>query len=83
MRFGSIFHYVKQVQALATEEISAVFVADLFDWITMLDSKTLLRSSEIDGGNVLWQEDISDLTALLEQLEENNFGKQSCGAGKL
>ena len=38
---------------------------------TMLDSNTLLRSSKIDGGHVLWQEDIIDITALLEKLEEN------------
>lgn len=37
----------------------------------MLDNHTLLRSSKIDGGYVLWQEDITDLTALLEKLEEN------------
>ena len=37
----------------------------------MLDRNTLLRSSRIDGGYVLWQEDISDITALLEKLEEN------------
>ena len=37
----------------------------------MLDNNTLLRSSKIDGGYVLWQEDITDLTALLEKLEEN------------
>lgn len=36
-----------------------------------LDKHTLLKSSKIDGGYVLWQEDISDITALLEQLEEN------------
>ena len=38
---------------------------------TMLDSYTLLRSSKIDGGHVLWQEDITDITALLGKLEEN------------
>ncbi len=37
----------------------------------MLDHNTLLRSSRISGGYVLWQEDISDLTAVLEKLEEN------------
>ena len=37
----------------------------------MLDNNTLLRSSKIDGGYVLWQEDITDITALLEKLEEN------------
>ena len=38
---------------------------------TMLDSNTLLRSSKIDGGHVLWQEDITDIIVLLEKLEEN------------
>lgn len=38
---------------------------------TMLDNNTLLRSSKIGGGHVLWQEDITDITALLERLEEN------------
>ena len=37
----------------------------------MPDRRTLIRSSRIDGGYVLWQEDISDITALLEKLEEN------------
>ena len=36
-----------------------------------LDHNTLLRSSKINGGHVLWQEDITDITALLEKLEEN------------
>lgn len=37
----------------------------------MLDHNTLLRSSKINGGHVLWQEDVADITALLERLEEN------------
>ena len=37
----------------------------------MLDNNTLLRSSNIPGGCVLWQEDITDLTAVLQKLEEN------------
>jgi hypothetical protein len=37
----------------------------------MLDNNTLLRSSRINGGHVLWQEDITDITALLAKLEEN------------
>lgn len=37
----------------------------------MLDNNTMLRSSKINGGYVLWQEDITDLTAMLEKLEEN------------
>ena len=36
-----------------------------------LNKDTLLKSSRIDGGYVLWQEDITDITALLERLEEN------------
>ena len=35
------------------------------------DNNTLLRSSKIPGGHVLWQEDITAITALLEKLEEN------------
>lgn len=38
---------------------------------TMLDRNTLLRSCRINDGHVLWQEDITDITALLEKLEEN------------
>lgn len=36
-----------------------------------LDKNTLLKSSRIDGGRVLWQEDITDITAVMERLEEN------------
>ena len=36
-----------------------------------LDNNTLLRSSKIPGGHVLWQEDITDITALFQKLEEN------------
>ena len=36
-----------------------------------LDHNTLFKSSKIPGGHVLWQEDITDITALLEKLEEN------------
>lgn len=36
-----------------------------------LNKNTLLKSSRIDGGYVLWQEDIADITAVLERLEEN------------
>ena len=35
------------------------------------DKNTLLKSHRISGGHVLWQEDIAEITALLEQLEEN------------
>lgn len=36
-----------------------------------LDNNTLLRSSKIPGGHVLWQEDITDISAVLQKLEEN------------
>lgn len=36
-----------------------------------LDRNTLIKKSPIDGGYVLWQEDVSDIADLLEQLEEN------------
>ena len=36
-----------------------------------VDKNTLLKSHRITGGHVLWQEDITDITALLERLEEN------------
>lgn len=36
-----------------------------------LDQNTLLKSHPIDGGFVYWQEDITDIAALLRQLEEN------------
>ncbi len=36
-----------------------------------LDRNTLLKSSPIPGGHVLWVEDITAITALLEKLEEN------------
>lgn len=36
-----------------------------------LDKNTLLKRSGINGGTVFWQEDITELTAVLEELEEN------------
>lgn len=36
-----------------------------------LDKNTLLKSHPIEGGHVLWQEDITDIRVLLEKLEEN------------
>ncbi len=38
---------------------------------TLLDDNTLLKSSKISGGHVLWQEDIKDIRVILEKLEEN------------
>ena len=36
-----------------------------------LDKNTVLKSNPIEGGHVLWLEDISDIAALLKELEEN------------
>lgn len=36
-----------------------------------LDKNTLLKSHRIDGGHVLWQEDITEIAVLLDRLEEN------------
>lgn len=36
-----------------------------------LDKNTLLKSAEIEGGRVYWQEDIAELTAVIDELEEN------------
>lgn len=36
-----------------------------------LDKNTLLKSHKIDGGYVFWQEDIAEITELLEKLEKN------------
>lgn len=36
-----------------------------------LDKNTVLKSNPIEGGRVLWLEDISDIVALLKELEEN------------
>lgn len=36
-----------------------------------IDENTILKSNPIEGGYVLWLEDISDIAALLKKLEEN------------
>lgn len=36
-----------------------------------IDKNTVLKSNPIEGGRVLWLEDISDIAALLKELEEN------------
>lgn len=36
-----------------------------------LDENTVLKSNTIEGGHVLWLEDISDIAALLKELEKN------------
>ena len=39
--------------------------------LTLIDDSVLLRSSKINGGFVLWQEDIADISAVLQKLDEN------------
>lgn len=36
----------------------------------MPDKNTLVKSSDIPGGHVLWKEDITELTAVIEELED-------------
>ena len=37
----------------------------------VVDKKTVIKSRPIQGGYVLWQEDIKDILMLLEKMEEN------------
>ena len=54
-----------------TPKLSAEIMRSAESEAAKLDHNTLLRSSKINGGHVMWQEDITDITALLEKLEEN------------
>ena len=36
-----------------------------------IDKKTMIKNRPIQGGHILWQEDIEDIMMLLDQLEEN------------
>lgn len=58
-------------------ELSADMMRSAEKDAAKLDNNTLLRSSKINGGHVLWQEDITDITAVLQKLEENR--KNDCG----
>ena len=37
----------------------------------VVDKKTVIKGRPIQGGYVLWQEDIKDILMLLEKMEEN------------
>ncbi len=52
-------------------KLSEEAICDAESGTVGLDKNTLIKSSRINGGHVLWQEDITDIAALLEQLEEN------------
>ena len=36
-----------------------------------IDKKTMIKNRPIQGGHILWQEDIEDIMMLLDRLEEN------------
>lgn len=54
-----------------TPKLSAEIMRSAESEAAKLDHNTLLKSSKIPGGHVLWQEDITDITAVLQKLEEN------------
>lgn len=61
IRYASANSPILSEQAMSAAEEGAV----------SLDKNTLLKSHSIEGGRVYWREDITDITALLEKLEEN------------
>lgn len=61
IRYASANSPVLSEQVMSAAEEGAV----------SLDRNTLLKSHSIEGGRVYWREDITDITALLEKLEEN------------
>ncbi|MDD6489512.1 MAG: histidine kinase N-terminal 7TM domain-containing protein [Clostridia bacterium] len=60
-------HYASSNAPLLTKDI----MQSAENSAVKLDKNTLLKSSRIDGGYVLWQEDITEITTVLERLEEN------------
>ena len=54
-----------------TPKLSAEIMRSAESEAAKLDHNTLLKSSKIPGGHVLWQEDITDISAVLQKLEEN------------
>lgn len=61
IRYASANSPILSEQAMSAAEEGAV----------SLDKNTLLKSHSIEGGRVYWREDITDINALLEKLEEN------------
>lgn len=61
IRYASANSPVLSEQAMSAAEEGTV----------SLDKNTLLKSHSIEDGRVYWREDITDITALLEKLEEN------------
>ena len=63
---GAVRYASANAPALSTEVMRRAK-----DGPVLLDRNTLLKSAPIPGGQVLWVEDITAITALLEKLEEN------------
>ncbi len=65
-------YQIRYTSANSPPEISKGIMQKAETAAVSLDKNTLLKSHPIDGGHVFWQEDITEITALLERLEENN-----------
>ena len=63
-------YHTQYISANAVEIPEDLMRAAENGYISM-DKNTLLKSSPVSGGHVLWQEDIADIIAILEKLEEN------------
>ncbi|MGN0649685.1 MAG: hypothetical protein ACI4KM_04545 [Oscillospiraceae bacterium] len=53
------------------EPLSAELIQSAEQAPVLLDKNTLVKAESIEGGYVIWQEDITELTAVIERLEEN------------
>ena len=53
------------------EPLSAELIQRAEQGPVLLDNNTLVKAGKIEGGYVIWQEDITELTAVIERLEEN------------
>lgn len=63
-------YHTRYISANAVEIPEDLMRAAENGYISM-DKNTLLKSSPVSGGHVLWQEDIADIIEILEKLEEN------------
>lgn len=59
------------LSAADAPELTAAQIADAETHPVLISGTTLLRSRPIRFGHVLWQEDISELTEAIAQIEEN------------
>lgn len=63
--------YSVRYTSVNAQQLSESMMRETESGTVSLDKNTQLKSSRIDGGHALWQEDITDITKLLEQLEKN------------